>query len=212
MIQEIVILILFFAVQAFIYNCSTVLACLVCRLPIERVGIFFGKPIFTIQTKYFPISIGFIPTGGYVKHDVVKFSECSFLNRMTVILSGPLIALLSAFILLGDVSASRQLINGFSEIFRGGIAPYEQGVLLIRAFFRVADHSLFLAYGIFVSKLTALSLLPLSGFVGGRILGEVAGPQRKFRYPNLLSALNAFVIFPLVVCWGLALISYFRHR
>ena len=166
MIQKIAILALFFTIQALVYNIASALSCLVCRLKIERFVLFFGKTILTIHTKYFPITIGCLPSGGYIKYDPDEFSKRSLLVRMLVTLSGPLVTLLCAVFLLGGDPAVRQFTVGFAEIFRGGLAPYEQGLVLIRDFFRVADQSLFLAYGIFATKLTALNLLPLPGLAG----------------------------------------------
>lgn len=211
MMHNLVLLGILVAIQALIYNLASAISCLICNLKIQRFTLFFGKPLVTFQTRLFPVTIGCLPSGGYVSYDQDDFCKRPLLVRLLITLSGPLVTLLTACLLLGFTDAVHQFITGFPEIFRGAFSPFDRGVPLIREFFRVADESVFIAYGILAAKFTALNLLPFPSLVGGRIVREIVGREREFRFPDFLSAIVSFVILPLLLSWAIALISYFRH-
>ena len=210
-IQQITILIVAVTILTLAFHFATALACIALQIKVERFVVFYGKPIVTWQTRLFPIAVGFIPCGGYVKLEIEDFNKRPLLSRLLVIASGPLIVLLIARVFLGTDGVLRHFVYGFPEIIRGAFSPYEHGVPLIRAFFRTFTESAFLGYGILAAKFAAFNMLPLPALAGGRLLTEVLGEKRHRKLAGVFSAATALVALPLGVCWTLALVSYFRH-
>ena len=205
--HQAVILIFFAGSLALVYNLTALLAYLACDIKVKRFALFVSKPCITLPMRRIPIDIGFIPWGScYVTCDNEAFGRLPLRTRLLVLFSPPLMLLVTAILLLPHDVALRHFVNGFAELIRGGLAPYERGVPLIRAFFSSTDKSMFVGYGIFAAKYAAMDMFPLYDTRGNRILAEVLG--LKPDSVITLHALEVFLFIPLAVSWFCAFARY----
>src|ERR1051325_10377928 len=94
--QQIGLILLFATVLVFVWSAATVAACALMHIKIDKIAIFFGKPVFIFQTPLCPLHIGYIPTGAYVSRDMAAFATRSLYVRWLMIAAGPLAVVLSA--------------------------------------------------------------------------------------------------------------------
>ena len=188
-----------------IHIAGFVIACLACRIGVDRVSIFYGKAIATIQTPLCPVAIGWLPCGASVSLDVENLDKRPFLVRCVVLLSGVVALLLAAGVCLRIDVAVSEIWSGFIQIVLGAVSPFERGTPLVRAFFQQADVSLLLGGGLLASKSAAFHLLTLTG---GRVLAEIATNGRKRGLWLLCNLLGACMGFVMILCWLAALVNF----
>ncbi len=211
MFHQAIILLGFIFALTLIHVAGTVIACLACRIRVDGVNIFYGKPITTIKMPLCPVAIGWQPCGGSVSFDVEDFDKRPFLIRCIVILSGVLAVLLAAGVCSRIDVALSEFGSGFIQIVLGAVAPFERGTPLVRAFFQQADESLLLGGGLLAAKFAAFNLLPIPPLTGGRVLTEIPRNRRNggpWLWCNVLGACLSFVI---ILCWLAALVNYWRQ-
>lgn len=205
--QQAAILICFVGSLGVVFDLTTLITFLACGIKVQRFVIFTSKPCVTLQTKRFPIDIGFIPWGGgHVAMDNEAFGKLPLRIRLLALTTAPLMLLVIASFCLSIIPALRHFLMGFPEFVRGGLAPYERGAPLIREFFRLTNESIFVGYGICAAKLAVFNLIPFTATRGGRLLTQVLG----LKLDNVLKlhSIGTLVLLPLLVAWFAALARY----
>src|SRR5262245_57339951 len=101
LLTQIGLLLVFFIVFVLIWTAGSVVASWLGRFKMDRIAIFYGRPVFTFAWRICPVQIGYIPAGSYVAHDLEEFKTHSFSARAMVVLAGPVAVLVSAIICLG---------------------------------------------------------------------------------------------------------------
>src|SRR5436309_13921337 len=90
-------LLFLFGITLFLlWTAATVAVCAITQIKLDKIAIFFGKPVITFQTRLCPLSIGSIPMGAYVNRDMKQFSTHPLAIRWLMILAGPSAVVLSA--------------------------------------------------------------------------------------------------------------------
>jgi membrane-associated protease RseP (regulator of RpoE activity) len=204
-------LVVLVVVLTIIHSIGSVLACMTLRVPVEKVIIFYGKPLATMKTPLCPIVIGCLPYGGSVAFDVNDFDKRSLFVRWMVVLSGPLAMLLFAAVLLKGSVAISEFGSGFFQIVSGTIEPLQRGTPLAGAFFGRASESLVVGAGLLAAKFAAFNLLPIPPLAGGRLLTELPGVGRKVSMSQWFTLLGAALSFVIMGCWLVALVNHWRQ-
>src|ERR1051325_11031216 len=114
--QQIGLILLFATVLVFVWSAATVAACALMHIKIDKIAIFFGKPVFIFQTPLCPLHIGYIPTGAYVSRDMAAFATRSLYVRWLMIAAGPLAVVLSAAACLGVHETVTQMSSALSQL------------------------------------------------------------------------------------------------
>jgi len=205
---DLFLLILFSTVATGAHLLGHILAGLLAGERIEEVSFFYGKILFRIKTRIFPIAIGTIPTGGSVNFGL-EFQNRSLPTRWFVIVSGPLAVLLTSAVVLRCDLAVVAFVSGFEQIFQGAFSPLVNGQRLVHQFFQTSlNTSPLIAYGIFAAKVSAFNLLPIPSFNGGRIITEAIPGFQKSNWAfgiQLAGILFGLVLF---LCWVVAFLAY----
>lgn len=123
------------SVLVLVHNIGSAVACLACRIRIEKFAVFFGRPIVTIKWRLFPIAIGYIPFGGYISYDSNVFESKPLPVRWLVIASGPIATFITSCMCLRYDVAIRHFTAAFPQFIQGSLAPFEHGTPLLRSFF-----------------------------------------------------------------------------
>jgi membrane-associated protease RseP (regulator of RpoE activity) len=207
-------ILLLFSIQmalVLVHQAACVIACLATHIRVERIGILFGKPVAVLQTRLCPVAIGWVPYGGYVRFDNEDFGRRPLLTRWLVVCSPPLATLISACVFLRYDVAALHFTEAFLQIINGTLAPFEQGVPLIRAFFSKATQSGFAGYGILAAKAAAFSLLPITSQSGGRLLTEIPDGRENSALGKVITIIGLCGAALISFSWSIALVSYFLH-
>jgi len=203
-------LLLFFSIVFMIvHSAGTLTACALTGVKVEKIVLFYGKPVFTFQTHFCPICIGYIPTGGYISHDMQSFPNRPLLVRGFVALAGLLAVSLSAMICLNIGHAAISFIATYPQLVKGTLAPRSFGSDLFASFFAKARISLFLGYGTLAAKYVAITMLPVPGGVMGQLLLQLAKKRHEDKLITIYSLFTTLVTLPILICWAIALVSYF---
>lgn len=192
-----------------------------------EVGLFFAPRLFTFHLGEVPVRVGLIPIGSNVRFwDVDSkpeerpaagrdlslqdslFEDLSLVRRLTILLSGWIVVVLLAALILGPAEALRELGEGFRETFLFLWSPaFAQQALA--SFDALAQVSPLEAGALWAVKITSFNLLPFPLFVGGFILKEVFSSllRRPFRWPDGLMNLSFFLLLAMLslavrALWG----------
>jgi membrane-associated protease RseP (regulator of RpoE activity) len=194
--------------QALVSMMGTIGACLQMRIKIEGVIFGFCGSLFSFHTRFGTITIGYLPTGGYVKYNTKEYEDLSIYYKSFIILGGSAAALLCTFCCLGLQETMRQILTGFPQLVRIGLAPLSYGRPAIALFFAKAQISAVGGFGIYMAKMIAMNLFPLPIMPFGHLLMAIAGKRRESTAINLGSVVTVLAL-PLLIGWGIAIISYF---
>jgi hypothetical protein len=115
LITRIGLLLLFVTILPLVFNAGTVLACSWTGVRLKEVAIFYGKPVFTIQTRVVPVAIGYIPLGGSVQLDMESFSHHPWWARCFVMAAGPIGVFLSSLICLGFTHTAASFTTAYPQ-------------------------------------------------------------------------------------------------
>ena len=200
----------FLTISAIFYIVGSFLACKYYRIEIEKVQLFYGKPIFEFKIKQQTLAIGWIPTGGSVHFDfenvVLKRSR---FTRIILNLSGPVFVIFSAIICLGPLETISQVLSGFPQIIDGVIHPFALGKKYVTTFFsNVVPQSIINAYGILASKVAATNLLPIPSSNGGNVMLEFFISPKNLKTRIAINNIGFIIYFAFFVCWLLAFASF----
>ncbi len=203
---------LFFAtVMVSLWTAATVAVSALTHIKLDKITIFFGKPVLTFKTPLCPLCIGYIPTGSSVAQDMADFPTHPLYVRWLMILAGPLAVILSAVACLGTQETVVQMGSALAQLAHGALHPLTLGTPLVARFFDLARHSLVAGYGTFTAKGTMLYILPLPVMPLGQMLIELLPNRHEHRLVKVLSPILALVLFPFFISWAIAVINYFCH-
>lgn len=205
--NEFIQVFLLFIAATIIYLIGNALFCLVYRLRIKEVTLFYGKKLISFRLGTFVVAIGSIPTGGYVQMEPEDFEQHPLINRIVVLLSGPLAVLLSSIAFLSIHLVGIEFIKGFQQIVKGALSPKEDGVYLIQQYFIYSGGSIGVAYAYLATKIAAFNLLPIPSLAGGRIVTEMLPWFRDRKRLIRINALGMLFLLALTFGWILAFIN-----
>jgi hypothetical protein len=208
-ITRIGLLILFGIIMAIVFNAGTVAACLMTGVKFTKIAVFFGKQVFAIQTRFGPVSVGYIPTGGFVQLDMDAFPAQPLSRRCIVILSGPLALFLSSLLCLGLQHASFSFTMAFPQLVEILVSPVSRGREFFTLFFEKAQPHPILGYGVLAAKAVALDFLPLATLPGGRLLIEMAKLRDASKFVKALNFVSGLIGFGIFVRFAAVVIRYF---
>lgn len=211
-ITRIGLLLLFATIIPVVFSTGTVFACLWTGVRFKQVAIFYGKPVFTIQTRFAPITVGYIPMGGFVQLDMDAFPAKPLLTRCLVTLAGPIALFLSSVACLGLLHAGHSFAMTFPQFVEFLFSPALRGKHFLSLFFEKLQSSPVTAYGIFAAKATACHLFPFAVMPGGRLLIELTKKRDESVLAKTLNYVSSFAALVLVVCIVIAAIAFFRQR
>ena len=212
LVTKIGLLLLFVTIIPVVFSAGTVIACLWTGVRFKQVAIFYGKPVFTIKTRFAPITVGYIPMGGFVQLDMDAFPAKPLLTRCLVTLAGPFALFLSSIPCLGLLHAGHSFVATFPQFMEFLLSPTSRGNQFITIFFDKLLSSPVTAYGIFAAKATALHFFPFAVMPGGRLLIEFTKKRDESLLAKILNYVSSFTAIILVVCIVIAAIGFFRKH
>jgi hypothetical protein len=194
-----------FLLATFLYVIGTFWACRLVGLTIDKVQIFYGKPIYIFWSKKRKYEFGYIPTGGGVTYDIEEFSKLGIISRLFIETSGPILILLSSILILSVLPATHQFTKGFQQIIVGSFSSVNVGVKLIdKCIIMLNSYSYFYCYAVLSTKLAAFNLLPIPPLNGGRfIIGFFHNIKRKIAITNF-----GFIFLLIIMIRWLYIIIY----
>lgn len=200
--QTIGLVILILLIATFIHLAGTFILCRIYKINVETVQILHGKSILEFRFKNIKFTLGYIPTGGSIKHDHEDYQKRNLLTRISILFAGALFTFLSAAVLVGISASFNELIKGFQQIFNLILSPLDKGLGLIRSFKEYASINPFtVTYALLATKIAAANLLPIPPMNGGQILLEIIPffntIKRKVAATNI-----GFIIFLLLIIYG----------
>lgn len=206
------LLILFGAILVSVSNFGMVVACWLGDVRVKGIALFFGKPVFTIKTRFGPILIGYIPTGGYVQIDMDEFPKKSRAIRCLVNLAGPVAIFITSLICLGFLHTTASFLSTYSQFAGMVLSPLSYGKNLIGGYLAHAQTAPIAGYGILAAKSVALSLLPLPALAGGRLLIELTEKRDESRLGKLITTVGSLLAVGIFIFLVAVIISYFFGR
>ena len=209
--QQIGIILLFATVLVFVWTTATVVACALTRIKMDKIAIFFGKPVFTIKTPLCPLHIGYIPTGAYVARDLAEFATHPLYARWFMIAAGPIAVVLSAAACLGPHETITQMSTALLQLSQGALHPITRGAPLVAKFFDTARQAPVLGYGLFAAKGATLYVLPLPVMPLGDMLIQVIPKGTNPRLIATLQTIGALFLLPFFLSWATAVIFGLWH-
>lgn len=212
LVTSIGLLLLFATIIPVVFSAGTVIACLLTGVRFMQVAIFYGKPVFTIPTRFAPITIGYIPLGGFVQLDMDAFPSKPLLTRCLVTLGGPAALLLSSIACLGVLKAGQSFVTTFPQFVEVLLSPTIRGKQFVTIFFDKLHSSPVTAYGIFAAKATAFHFFPFAVLPGGRLLIEFTKKRDGSVLAKALNYLSSLFAIVVVICVVAAVIGFFRQR
>jgi len=212
LITKIGVLVLFTTIVLLVFNAGTVIACLLTGVRFKQVAIFYGKPVFTIQTRFAPVTVGYIPMGGFVQLDMDAFPAKPLLTRCFVTLGGPFALFLSSIVCLGFSHAGHGFVTTFPQFVDFLLSPTARGKQFLTLFLDKLQSSPITAYGIFAAKATACHFFPFSVLPGGRLLIEFTEKRDESVIAKILNYVSSLAAIILVVCFVAAALGFFRKH
>jgi hypothetical protein len=110
-----------------LWTMSTVAACILARMPIKRLGIFYGPVVFSRQFDDVLLNIGCIPVGSYVKVDDQIFKRASREKKAFCLLFGAIWIWLFAVALLSFDGALAETERCRAELLHAAFSPLGLG-------------------------------------------------------------------------------------
>ncbi len=151
-------------------NMGNAVACWLMNVPVEKVVIFFGKPVVKFPTRLAPVHIGFIPLGGYVQMDMREFPKKPVGTRCLVLLAGPVSTFVAAILCLGFSHPVTSFVSAYPQFFEAIWSPLFYVKPLIAGYLGHAATSPVAGCGILAAKIAALNFLPMPTTPGGQFL------------------------------------------
>lgn len=212
LVTKIGLLLLFATIIPVVFSAGTVIVCLWTGVGFKQVAIFYGKPVFTIKTRFAPITVGYIPMGGFVQLDMDAFPTKPLLTRCLVTLAGPVALFLSSIACLGLLHAGHSFVTTFPQFMEFLLSPTSRGKQFVTLFFDKLQSSPVAAYGVFAAKATACHFFPFAVMPGGRLLIEFTKKRDESVLAKTLNYVSSFAAIILVVCIVIAAIGFFRKH
>ncbi|MBC8103070.1 MAG: site-2 protease family protein [Cytophagales bacterium] len=180
---------------------------------LEKVRLFFGRPLVTLTLNGVELQVGFVPLGGSVQFqgmgpdsqsdlERVPYRSLPLAKRLLISVSGPVLLLLLGCLLLGVAGAGASLSRGFAQPFLGAAAPLSTGQALLQSLWLLlSQKSISLAVGVVLVKAAAFNLLPLPALNGGAFLLELLGSRLSAGQIQKIQTIGLLPVMLLFVGW-----------
>ena len=177
---------------------------------ITDYGFAFGPVLFQFKIGDINFKFNAIPLGGYVKF-TDDFERLAVWKQIVTALSGCIVLLSTACLMLGITDGLGKFGRGFGQILWGAVLPLSVGKDLVSALADFGRHCSFTAcLGLLAAKLAALNLLPFGTLNGGAVLSvlfkaAMPGAQNLIEKYQLIT-LTVYLLMTL--SWLIALAGY----
>ena len=175
------------------------------RVGIEEVRLYMGHPLLTLKTRWFPVTIGWLPIGGWIKMDMAAFDQCHPLVRYFLHWGGNLGLLPVAALCLPWPELLTEFTEAPGQWLRGFLSPFEWCLPLVRSWFERAESDPVTAFGILALKWCALNLI-IYGIIA---LACLLDEKRRERVQNIFGFVVYLPAMLLTGCWMLAVATHF---
>lgn len=178
---------------------------------IENYGIFMGSPLLKFNVGSIPVTINYLPFGGFVKFSE-DFEQIAIWKRILIALSGNAVLLATAMICLSFGVGFDKFLRGFWQIPLGAVSPFSVGKDLIAALVEFARQSSLVALlGVLAAKMAAFNLFPLGSLNGGFILQSLV--KAVLPLPEIAveryQVISLFVLLLVYLSFLVAAVNYF---
>jgi hypothetical protein len=207
--SQIALLLLFAIVLVFLRLAATAVVCALTRIKLDKIAIFYGKPVFTFQTPLCPLHVGSITTGAYVSCDTADFPTHPLYARWLMVATGPIAVALSAAACLGVHETVAQMSTALSQLSQGALHPITRGAHFVLRFLDLARHAPVTGYGVFAAKCATLNVLPIPGMPLGDMLIQLFPKRGNTHLMAALRTIGAVLLLPCYISWGIAVATYF---
>lgn len=178
------------------------------RLHVEEVALFFF-PILRKRIRGVEFSLGWFPTGGYVRIEAQSFENRGVIAKTVVMLSGCLLLFAVAVLAVGPATAGRLFTDAYWQVPLGACLPLGRGADLARQALDFAGQQDFVTIlGSSAAVITAMQLLPLPTWNGGELILNVLQPllgwsvETRYRW-GLVGSLIGILM---CLSWGVAFV------
>ena len=179
---------------------------------IEKVNIFFGRPLFTLRWAGVPVEIGWWLAGSSVKYDMPQYHATNRFLRLGITLSGLIPALLVGALVLGLPATLHHFARGFVEIPAGVLHPRTVAPELVQRLYGVFLRSNPTAAGILAVKLMAFGFLPLAGFTATQAVCSLIDKPEDRRWIVIYMTASALCMYAIAIFWLVALAIFAMKR
>lgn len=140
------------------------------------------------------------------------FGDLHPLLRFLIAISGSIVLLASTVPVLGT-QAFLSLLDGFSQVIEGALAPFSYAQELLAGFAQTARLQPITAGAIAITKLLAFSLLPLPPNNGGNALLQLIQWRRAEppQWAGVVQHMGIFAILAIALSWACAAIAFAIH-
>jgi membrane-associated protease RseP (regulator of RpoE activity) len=158
-----------------VFNVATVLLCRWLRVGVTEFGVFYGPKLARWKVGGCEVSLGLLPTGGFVGVDQESMKRYLVGARVLMALIGPLATASVGLLLLGAEGLRHYVQSVLLHLVPGMLHPLTVGVDCVARVAVVAQVSFWKGLGVIAAVNTAAGLLPLPPMPMYRVLGTICG-------------------------------------
>ncbi|WP_395752487.1 site-2 protease family protein [Prosthecobacter sp.] len=200
-----------------VFNVATVLLCRRLRVGVTEFGVFYGPKLARWQVGGCEVSLGLLPTGGFVGVDQVAMKRFPVGARVLMAGIGPLATASVGLLLLGEEGFKHFLTSALAHLGPGTLHPLTVGVDCVARVAVMAELSFWRGLGVMAAVNTALALLPLTPMPMYRVLATICGRgmtekeegKDGMTLVQMLEVAGAMLVFVAGLLWGLAVVVFF---
>ena len=200
------------AIAGIIHIAAVAFACLLTDVGLKQIALFVGKPLLKFETRFAPITVGWVPISSFVKLDMESFSSKQLLTRCTVTVVGPIALLAVSAACLGPIRAAHFFATTYRQLVDFIISPTPSG----KAFASfLTDHILvspISTSAIIAAKLSAINFLPFGHLAGGRLLIQLARKRNHSVVAKILNPTGVAMTFVVLTCVAISMIFNLIHN
>ena len=188
-------------------NVGIVAVAMALGLKIKAIEIFYGRPLWSVETRLAKVNFGYLPIGGYVSFDDDTFDQMSPAQRILLALGGSVTVMATSVACLGWQPSLHALSSGFGQwlfFLNSSFFSVDSGVVMLRAFQAKETVCWLHATGILAAKMTALAWIPTPLSVSGHILQKLSKRLQQGRYARAVQLACRALLFMMVMSWLLA--------
>jgi hypothetical protein len=189
------------------------------KIKVDKIAIFYGKPLAVFHAGTVVIEIGWIPLGSYLKFDTEAFDATSIVGRTLILLSAPVLFILVGCALLGPQNGMHHYASGFYEAFNGALHPRTVATGLIGKLEAVSQVSIVAWWGIAAAKFAVMHSLPFGSLSAGmlvrHLVTRLAGQKtadlheaKSLRWFAPIDTAGGLFLLVIVGSWYFALVVY----
>lgn len=169
--------VVFVLIQTMVFNVATVLMCRWLGVGVKEFGVFYGPKLARWKVGECEVSLGLLPTGGFVAPDQAALRSRSLGARVMMTLSGWLATACLGLVLLGGAEFTHYALSVLRHLVPATLHPLTVGVECVSKLAVVATHSFWTGLGVFGAISFAMGLLPWPVMPVYRALCEICGRE-----------------------------------